>query len=289
MSAWPTHILPPAASKKRSPQRAWRPRRTRVSSFPLSCTLPRWAVSTAAKTPRPWYSGCSSCSPASPSPPGETTGRSPEGSVTAGTGRDYRSGSSAGAAGRRDRLGVSRSALCQCLHAGSGPARPADPAGGGAVHSNTCTTCRVLCARWLENPLLPILLRRAELLPQAAVRPFVTDALAPAAGRGAAGGVDPGELSVAHKTGALSTGVSNGWWSTLRCSPRRSPIPPMRGYATAPWKNWSIWRDATMCHYGRATGASPSVRRSWSGATHMPTSSSGPGASSGFCAFGSAA
>src|SRR5262249_56714388 len=43
------------------------------------------------------------------------------------------------------------------------------------------------------EPVSPILLRRAELLPQTAVRPLVTDALAPAAGRGAADGADPGE------------------------------------------------------------------------------------------------
>src|SRR5215471_98795 len=60
------------------------------------------------------------------------------------------------------------------------------------------------------EPLLPILLRRTELLPQAAVRPLVTDALAPAAGRGATGGDDPvaliqESLSVAHNTGALAT------------------------------------------------------------------------------------
>src|SRR5215467_4671541 len=64
---------------------------------------------------------------------GETTRRSSKGSVTAGAGGDHRSGPSAGAAGAGDRLGVSRPALCQCLHTRSGPARPADPAGGGAV------------------------------------------------------------------------------------------------------------------------------------------------------------
>src|SRR5271169_6785633 len=43
------------------------------------------------------------------------------------------------------------------------------------------------------EPVLPVLLRRAELLPQAAVRPVVADALAPAAGGGATGGTGPGE------------------------------------------------------------------------------------------------
>ena len=50
-----------------------------------------------------------------------------------------------------------------------------------------------LRARWLENPYYQLLLRRVELLPQAAVRPLVADALAAAAGRGATGGADPGK------------------------------------------------------------------------------------------------
>jgi hypothetical protein len=29
----------------------------------------------------------------------------------------------------------------------------------------------------------------------------------------------------------------------------------MRGCSIAPWKNWSIWRRATTCRYGRATDA----------------------------------
>jgi hypothetical protein len=126
---------------------------------------------------------------------GETTGRPSKRSITAGTGRDYRSGSPAGAAGPRNRLGVSRSALCQRLHAGSGPTRPADPAGGGAVdrEAQAQPVGRSAVRALAGEPLLPILLRRAELLPPAAVRPLVTDTLAAAAGRGAAGGIDPGE------------------------------------------------------------------------------------------------
>jgi IS5 family transposase len=64
------------------------------------------------------------------------------------------------------------------------PGLPTDPAGGGLFilkHMHTLSD-EVLCARWLGEPLLPILLRRAELLPPAAVRPLITDALAPAAG-----------------------------------------------------------------------------------------------------------
>src|SRR5215471_21075429 len=102
---------------------------------------------------------------------GETTGRSSEGSVTAGAGGDHRSGPSAGAAGPRDRLEVSRPALCRRLHAGSGPARPADPAGGGAVHpeAHAQPVGRGAVRALAGEPLLPILLRRAELLPQTTV------------------------------------------------------------------------------------------------------------------------
>src|SRR5215469_5562580 len=102
---------------------------------------------------------------------GETTGRSSKGSVTAGAGRDHRSGPSAGAAGRRDRLGVSRSALRRHLHAGSGPTWLADPAGGGAVHpeAHAQSVGRSAVCALAGEPLLPILLRRAELPPSAAV------------------------------------------------------------------------------------------------------------------------
>src|SRR5215470_6251041 len=85
---------------------------------------------------------------------GETTGRSSKRSVTAGTGRDHRSGSSAGSAGRRDRLGVSRSALCQCVCAGPGqPGLPTRLVAGLFIlkHMHNLSD-EVLCARWIENP-----------------------------------------------------------------------------------------------------------------------------------------
>ena len=53
----------------------------------------------------------------------------------------------------------------------------------GGSFSSTCTTCRTRFVRARrENPVLPVLLRRIELLPPAAVRPLVIDPLAPAAG-----------------------------------------------------------------------------------------------------------
>src|SRR6516164_8604286 len=102
---------------------------------------------------------------------GETTRRSSEGSVTAGAGGDHRSGPSAGAVGARDRLGVCRSALCQRLQARPGSARSADPAGGGAVYpkAHAQPVGRGAVRALAGEPLLSILLRRTELLPQAAV------------------------------------------------------------------------------------------------------------------------
>ena len=50
-----------------------------------------------------------------------------------------------------------------------------------------------LCARWVENPYFQLFLRRGVLPAQAALRPLVADALAPADGRGAARGAAPGE------------------------------------------------------------------------------------------------
>jgi transposase-like protein DUF772 len=53
----------------------------------------------------------------------------------------------------------------------------------------------VLCERWVENPYYQ-LLRRGILPASAGVRSLVDDALAQPHGRGAADGVDPGELTV---------------------------------------------------------------------------------------------
>jgi hypothetical protein len=83
--------------------------------------------------------------------------------------------------------------------------------------------------------------------------------------------------------------ISNGSWSTPRCSPKRLRILSTRGCVIARSKSWSISRGATTCRYGRVTGALPSAPRSWSGATRMRTSSSAPGARSNSCAFGWAA
>jgi len=135
----------------------------------------------------------------------------------------------------------------------------------------------VLCARWLENPYYQFFCGELSFCHRL---PFDRSSLTHWRQRVGAEqlvALIQESLSVAHKTGRWRAVISNGWWSTPPCNPKRSPIRPTRGYAIAPWKNWSIWRGATKCGYGRATGASPSAPRSWSGATPTRTSSNGPG------------
>src|SRR6266581_7053064 len=117
---------------------------------------------------------------------GKATGRSSEGPVAAGAGSDHRPRASAGAAGARDRLAVSRRPLCRRVHGRSGAAAAADPAGGRAVHlkAHARFVGRGAVRALAGEPVLPILLRRIELLPPFAVRPLLADALAPAPGRG---------------------------------------------------------------------------------------------------------
>src|SRR6516225_577246 len=64
---------------------------------------------------------------------GKATRRSAEGPAAAGLRGGDRSRSSAGAAGARDRLGVSRPTFFQRVHGGRWAAATTDPAGGGAV------------------------------------------------------------------------------------------------------------------------------------------------------------
>src|SRR5207253_2737872 len=94
-------------------------------------------------------------------------------------------------------------------------------------------------------------------------------------------------LSVAHKTGALATRDLERWWSTPRCSRRRSRTRVTRGYAIARCKSWSISPSALECDCGRAIVGWPSAPRSWSAAIPMPTSSIERGENSSSCAFGS--
>src|ERR1700680_2543062 len=117
---------------------------------------------------------------------GQTTGRSPEGPAATGARSDHRPGAPAGAAGGGDRLGLSRWALQLGLPAGTRPAGPADAAGGRPLHPEAdAQPLRRGAVRAVDRePVLSVLLRRAELLPPAAVRSLLNNPLAPASGRG---------------------------------------------------------------------------------------------------------
>src|SRR5829696_5932913 len=112
---------------------------------------------------------------------GEAAGRSSEGSVATGAGGHHRPRSSAGAAGARDRLGVSRRPVCRRVCGGGGAAWLADPAGGRAVdpEAHARFVGRGIVRALTGEPVLPVLLRRTVLLSPAAVRPLVAEPLAP--------------------------------------------------------------------------------------------------------------
>ena len=164
--------------------------------------------------------------------------------------------------------------------AGSGSAAAADPVGSGAVdpEAHARPVGRGAVRALAGEPVLPVLLRRIELLPPAAVRPLVADALAPAAGRGGAGGAAPGEpVGGAQDRGAgdprsrAGGGRHHGPAEGDRPSDRRAAVPPGAGEAGR------SRTSATMCRCGRAIAGWPSAPRSWSDATPTRTSSSAPG------------
>jgi len=66
--------------------------------------------------------------------------------------------------------------------------------------------------------------------------------------------------------------------------PKAIRTRPTHGSATARWRSWSISLNATRAICGRAIAGWPSARRSWSGATPIPTSSIGRGENSSSCA-----
>jgi hypothetical protein len=126
-----------------------------------------------------------------------------KGSATAGAGSDYRSQPSAGTAGVRDRLRVSRRPVCQRLHAGCGAAAVADAAGRGVVHAEVSE--EVLCARWLENPYYQFFCGELSFCHRL---PFERSSLTHCRqrlGEEQLTALIQESLSVAHKTGALAT------------------------------------------------------------------------------------
>ena len=108
---------------------------------------------------------------------------------------DRRHGPSAGEAGRDDRLAVPGGAVRRGLFGQAGPTAAADKADGGAFdpQAHAQSVRRGPLRALGREPVLSALLRRGVLPPQAAVRPVVADALAPADGRGEARRADPGE------------------------------------------------------------------------------------------------
>jgi len=123
----------------------------------------------------------------------------------------------------------------------------------------------VLCACWLENPYYQFFCGELSFCHRL---PFDRSSLTHWRQRLGAEqlvALIHESLSVAHKPERWRPGISNGLWSTPRCSPKRSRIRPMCGSVIAHWKNWSISRSAITCRYGRAIGASPSAPLSWSG------------------------
>lgn len=96
-------------------------------------------------------------------------------------------------------------------------------------------------------------------------------------------------LSVAHKTGGAGDPGPRTVVVDTTVQPKAIAHPTDARLCHRALENWSNWCGATACGYGRAIGVSPSVPRSWSGATRMCSSSSGAHHALSFCAFGSAA
>ena len=138
---------------------------------------------------------------------GKATGRSSEGSVAAGAGGDHRSRPSAGAAGARDRLGVSRQRFASVCTPGAGSARlPTRLVAGLLIlkHMHDLSD-EVLCARWLENPYYQFFCGELSFCHQL---PFDRSSLThwrQRLGEEQLVALLQESLSVAHKTGALAT------------------------------------------------------------------------------------
>src|SRR5215472_13584415 len=137
----------------------------------------------------------------------ETSGRAAEGSVPAGAGADHRHGPPACAAGTADRLGFPGGTLCRGVHDGIRPTATAGPVDCRALHpeAHAFSLGRGVVRTLAGKSLLPALLRRAGVPSRAALRPVISDSLAPALGGGDLAALLQESLSVAHKSGALET------------------------------------------------------------------------------------
>jgi Transposase domain (DUF772) len=220
---------------------------------------------------------------------GKATRQPAMGPVAAGFGGGDRSGPPAGA---KDRLGVSRPAFSSVCTAGDGrPPLPTRLVAGLLIlkHMHSLSD-EALCARWLENPYYQFFCGELSFCRWL---PFDGSSLThwrQRLGEEQLVALIQVSLSVAHHTGALASRDLERVVVDTTVQPKAIAHPT----------------DARSCHraleklVARArthgvplrqsyTGAWPSARRSWSGATPMRTSISAPAARSSFCAFGSAA
>src|SRR5215813_12270070 len=104
----------------------------------------------------------------------------------------------------------------------------------------------VLCARWLENPYYQFFCGEVSFchkLPFERSSPWFRRA-----------------WRSRTRPGHWRPGISNAWWSTRRCSRKRSRIRPMPGFAIARWRSWSNVPSAMACRCGKAIGGWRSAR-----------------------------
>jgi hypothetical protein len=177
----------------------------------------------------------------------------------------------------------------QRVHSARGPATTADAAGGRVVHSQAHAQPfgRGAVRSLAGEPVLPVLLRRIELLPSACRSTVVVDPLAPALGRRAARGSGSGEpVGGAQDRGAGGARPRAGGGRHHGAAKSRRPTRPTRGLGHRAFEKLVELAKRNVCRCARATGAWPSGRRSWSDATPTRTSSSGRGARSNSCAPG---
>jgi IS5 family transposase len=147
----------------------------------------------------------------------------------------------------------------------------------------------VLCARWLENPYYQFFCGELSFCHQL---PFDRSSLThwrQRLGEEQLVALIQESLSVAHKTGALATRDLERVVVDTTVQPKAIAHPSdARLCHRALEKLVELARrnNATTCRCARPIAGWPSGRRSWSGATSTPISSSERGGNSNSCAFG---
>ena len=165
-------------------------------------------------------------------------GRSSKGSVTAGAGGDHRSGPSAGTIGRRDRLGVSRSTLCQ--RCAPGPGQPGLPtrlvAGLVDPQAHAQPVGRSAVRAWLENPYYQFFCGELSFCHRLRFDRSSLTHWRQRLGAEQLVCADRGEPVVAHKTGAASRDLERVVVDTT-VQPKAIAHPTDARRAIAHWKN----------------------------------------------------